>query len=105
MTVSSQVLSHSYIPGAAMLAESLAGLVAIEPNDLVVTLASTGAVQVLGTHYEITGNTRTGAASIRTLVAFGAGLVLKVTRRTDRVQLAATPAGVPLKMMSPGSSV
>lgn len=95
MTVSSSILSHSYIPGAAMLAESLAGLVAIEPSDLVVTDPA-GLVQVLGTDYEITGNLRTGAASIRTLRAYAVGLVLTVRRVTQRVQNASIPVAQPM---------
>ncbi|WP_298164597.1 hypothetical protein [Novosphingobium sp.] len=86
MTVSSAVLSHSYVPGAAMLAESLAGLIAMQASELVVTDPD-GVVQVPGTDYEITGNLRTGAASIRTLRAYTAGVQLTVTRKTSRVQL------------------
>ncbi len=95
MTVSSQILSHSYIPGAAMLAESLAGLFAIDASDLVVT-DSAGAVQVLGTDYTITGNLRTGTASIRTLRAYTAGVLLTITRATDREQKAYLPVGQPM---------
>lgn len=68
-----------------MLAESLAGLFAIQASDLVVT-DPTGAVQILGTDYEVTGNLRTGTASIRTLRAYTAGVQLTVTRRTQRRQ-------------------
>lgn len=78
-----------------MLAESLAGLFAIEANDLVVT-DPTGAVQVLGTDYEVTGNLRTGTASIRALRAYTAGVQLTVTRVTDRVQQAQLSPIVPL---------
>ena len=78
-----------------MLAESLAGLVAIEANDLVVTNPA-GVVQVLGTDYEVTGTLRTGAGSIRALHAYTAGLVLTATRVTDLVQTAAIPVAGPL---------
>ncbi len=71
-----------------MLTESLAGLVALDPSHLVVT-DSTGAIQVLGTDYTITGNLRTGTGSIRTLRAFSAGAVVTVRRITDRAQQAA----------------
>lgn len=95
MTVSSSILTHSWIPGAAMLAESLAGLVAMQASDLVVTDPA-GSMQVLGTDYEVTGNLRAGAASIRTLRAYTAGVVLTVTRETDRVQQTALAVGQPM---------
>jgi len=78
-----------------MLAESLAGLVAISASDLVVTDPD-GVVQVQGTDYEITGNLRTGTASIRTLRAYPVGVALDVRRVTDRVQKASIPFGQPL---------
>ena len=95
MTVSSSITTHSYIPAGAMLAESLAGLVFLNANDLVVTDPD-DAVQVLGTDYEITGNGRTGAGSIRTLRAYAGGLVLTVTRVTPSVQEANIEAQQPL---------
>lgn len=95
MTVSSSITTHSYIPAGAMLAESLAGVVFINASDLVVTDAA-AAVQVLGTDYEITGNGRTGAASIRTLRVYGAGIVLTVTRVTESAQLANIQPNQPL---------
>ncbi len=95
MTVSSSISTHSYIPAGAMLAESLAGLVFINASDLVVT-DPIGSAQVLGTDYEITGNGRTGSASIRTLRAYTAGLVLTITRRTPSVQVAAIEPNQPL---------
>lgn len=85
MTVSSSITTHSYIPAGSMLAESLAGLVFIDAANLVVTDPN-DAVQVLGTDYEITGNGRTGTASIRTLRVYAGGLVLTVTRTTPSVQ-------------------
>lgn len=78
-----------------MLAESLAGLFAIKADDLVVTDPA-GAVQVLGTDYEVTGSLRTGAGSIRALRAYEAGVTLTATRVTERVQEAAIPVGQPL---------
>lgn len=95
MTVSSSITTHSYIPAGAMLPESLAGLVFINASDLVVTDPA-AAVQVLGTDYEITGNGRTGAASIRTLRVYGAGIVLTVTRVTESAQLANIQPNQPL---------
>ena len=64
MTVSSATITHSWIPGAAMLAEPLAGLFAMQASDLVVT-DPTGVVQVLGTDYEVTGEPPTGPAPRR----------------------------------------
>jgi hypothetical protein len=95
MTVSSNILSHSYIPAGLMLAESLSNLHFLTAADLVVTLES-GAVQVLGTDYEITGNGRTGTGSIRALHAYAPGLLLIITRKTDIIQEAATPPFTPL---------
>jgi hypothetical protein len=95
MTVSSLITTHSYIPAGAMLAESLAGLVFINASDLVVTDPA-GVVQVLGTDYEITGNGRTGSASIRTLREYGVGVPLTIMRETDLVQDAIIEPNQPL---------
>jgi hypothetical protein len=95
MTVSSSITTHSYVPAGAMLAESLAGLVFIDPSDLVVTDPD-DIVQVLGTDYEITGNGRTGAGSIRTLRAYGAGIVMTITRVTPSIQQADINPNQPL---------
>lgn len=95
MTVSSSITTFSYIPGGAMLAQAMTGLVFINSSDLVVKDAA-GALQILGTDYEITGNGRAGTASIRTLRAFGAGVELTITRKTEIKQEANIQAGVPL---------
>lgn len=78
-----------------MLAESLAGLQALQAADLVVTDPA-GSLLLLGTDYEVTGNLRTGTGSIRTLRAFTAGAIVTVKRRTARLQEAETPPHEPL---------
>lgn len=95
MTVSSNIIAHDWVPGSAMLAESMAGLVALAAADLVVTTPD-GTVQVPGTDYEVTGNLRTGAGSIRTLRAYPVGQVLTVRRATPRMQAADIAPHLPL---------
>jgi hypothetical protein len=78
-----------YLPGAAMAAEAL-GWEVLSAAYVKVThiAAATGVktVLVLGTHYTITGNLRSGAGVITALSAYPALDVFRVERATDVLQ-------------------
>lgn len=94
MTVSTDIRSHSYLPGSAMVAEAL-GFAFMDASDLVVT-DQTGAVQDEGTDYEILGDPRSGAAEIRTLRVYGSTAKLTINRVTALVQETLLEAQKPL---------
>lgn len=94
MTVSTEIVSHSYFPGASMLPENI--LFQYLDVDDVVVADEAATVQVAGTDYVLTGNGRTRSGVITTLHAYPDTARLTLYRKTARIQQAQTQPFQPL---------
>lgn len=95
MTVSTEIIMHSYYPGDAM-AEELIPFQFLDADHVTVNVVGNADALVAGTDYVITGDGRARAAKIRTLRVFPADEQLRLLRVTAMRQDAITDPFKPL---------
>lgn len=100
MTVTAEVVTHSYYPGDAMAPEAIP-FEFLNPDDLIVA-DQDGILQQLSTDFVITGNSRTREAKITTLHGYDSNVELKILRKTTVKQQAVTDPFKPLPAESVG---
>jgi hypothetical protein len=95
MTVSTEIVTHSYFPGDAMAEEAIP-FQFLEAADVVVSVANSGAPLVAGDDFVISGNGRTGTGKITTLKIFADDVMILLRRNTAMRQEAVTDPFKPL---------
>ncbi|MFX4085638.1 hypothetical protein ACKU27_11100 [Sphingobium yanoikuyae] len=95
MTVSTEIILHSYFPGSDMAEEPIP-FQFLDADHVSVSIVGASGLLVAGTDYVITGNGRTLAASIRALRAFAEDQEVRLLRDTALRQDAVTDPFKPL---------
>ena len=95
MTVSTEIVTHSYFPGDAMAEEAIP-FQFLEPGDVLVSIGNTGAPLIAGDDFVITGNGRTGTGKITALRSFADDVMIYLRRNTSLRQEAVTDPFKPL---------
>lgn len=94
MTVSTQIVSHSYYPGGAMAPERIPFQFLDSAHVIVETVD--GVQQMAGADYSISGDGRAAQGFVTTLKAYAPDVKLMVRRRTPALQDAVTDPFKPL---------
>ncbi len=95
MTVSTEIITHSYFPGAAMQPEAIP-FPYIDGDHIVVSIAGVEGALVAGVDYVLGGDGRTKSGIITALKAFDAEAELVLRRATPMLQEVLTEAFKPL---------